>query len=240
MNILFLIGLLIFSKHPTTGSNLSITKLSSKKIHTGGVIYFPVNLSETLTYKSDFGETKSWMTKEDSVIVFHNESDDFKYRQKLLINNTGVYVIETYQRFKVFLFIHKEGTYTYEKPLLRIPFPIVEGQQWNWKGTEFSDGDTSTVWVKGKVIGLDSVTTEAGKFEAMKVESIIQTSDKTKNILTEWFAPGIGMVKMHLSIQGGGLMAFVRNLLGYSDINFELTKISFNNLSSSGQAGTAQ
>jgi hypothetical protein len=116
------------------------------------------------------------MTKEDCAIIFHNETGNFKYRQKLMIDITGVYVIETYQKFKVFLFIHIEGTYTYEKPLLRVPFPIVEGEQWSWKGTEFSDGDTSTVWIKGKAIGPDSVKTEAGKFETIKVVSKIQST----------------------------------------------------------------
>jgi hypothetical protein len=67
--------------------------------------------------------------------------------------------------------------------------------------------------------------TVAGKFAAIKIESIIETSDNTKNNITEWFSGRIGMVKMHLSIQGG-VMAFVRNVLGYGDIDFELLKIS--------------
>lgn len=57
------------------------------------------------------------------------------------------------------------------------------------------------------------------------LRSIIETSDLTKNIVTKWFAKGIGMVKMHLYIQGG-FLGFVRNVMGYGKIDFELTGIS--------------
>jgi hypothetical protein len=36
------------------------------------------------------------------------------------------------------------------------------------------------------------------------------------------------MIKMHLSIEGGGFLAFVGDILGYGDIDFELKKISAN------------
>jgi DUF3108-like len=165
---------------------------------------------------------------DDSLLVFHNESDNFQYCQKFLVNDGGVFVEETCQRIKVLLFIHKEGTYTYNKPLLRIPFPIIKGEQWNWNGKEFCNGDTNTVSVSGKVIGPDTVTTEAGKFQTIEIESIIESTEGTKNILTEWFAGGIGMVKMHISIEGSGFASFMRDIMGYSNIDFELIKIFSN------------
>ncbi len=199
-----------------------------KKIINSGPEYFSANEKVILTYKSDFGETKSWIVKEKGSLKFYNESDNFKYQQKVLINDHGVFVEEVYQKINIFLFIKQEGSYTYSKPMLRVPFPIIDNAQWNWSGKEFCDGDTSTVSLTGKIIGMDTILTEAGKFEALKIETIIETSDETKNIITEWFAAGIGMVKMHLSIEGGGFLAFVGNLLGYGDIDFELIKISAN------------
>jgi hypothetical protein len=198
------------------------------KIKNSGPEYFSGNEKVILTYKSDFGETKSWIVKEKGSLKFYNQSDDFKYQQKLLINDKGVFVEEVYQKISIFLFVKKEGRYTYSKPMLRVPFPIVENAQWKWSGEEFCDGDTSTISLTGKIVGMDTVLTEAGKFEALKIETIIETSDETKNIITEWFAVGIGMVKMHLSIEGGGFLAFVGNIFGYGDIDFELKKITPN------------
>ena len=226
MRSLLYLFLLLFINNASEPCLINKTNTPTKNIKTFGVEYFSVNDKKILTYKSDFGDTKSWFSTDDSLIVFHNESDNFQYRQKLLINDKGVFVKETYQRIKVFLFINKEGTYTYSKPLLRIPFPIDEGSQWTWDGKEFCDGDTNTVSVTGKIVGLDTVTTDAGKFEAMKIESVIQSSEGTKNILTEWFAAGIGMVKLHLVIEGSGFASFIKNILGYGNIDFELEKIS--------------
>lgn len=82
------------------------------------------------------------------------------------------------------------------------------------------------IFSTGKIIGLDTVVTDAGKFETMKIETIIKSSEGTRNIMTEWFARGIGMVKTHLVIEGNGFASFIKDVLGYGNIDFELEKIS--------------
>ena len=64
-----------------------------------------------------------------------------------------------------------------------------------------------------------------GKFEALIVETSLETSNGTKNIMTEWYAKDIGMVKMQVSIEGGGMLGFARDILGYGTIEFELKEI---------------
>lgn len=228
MNNTVLIGLYILFNIFSDVNQPAEKIADDNKIKNSGPEYFPVNEKVILTYKSDFGETRSWIVKEKGSLKFYNQSDDFNYQQKLLINDQGVFVEEVYQKINIFLFIKQEGSYTYSKPMLRVPFPIVDNAQWNWIGKEFCDGDTGTVSLTGKIIGLDTILTEAGKFEALKIETIIETSDETKNIITEWFAAGVGMVKMHLSIKGGGFLAFIGSILGYGDVDFELKKISAN------------
>jgi DUF3108-like len=190
-----------------------------------GLEYFPLLNNYTLIYESDFGETKSEMSYENGYYLFKNDGDDFKYYQKLLINNDGVYILETYQKIHIFLFINSEGTFHYNKPLLRIPLPLEAGEEWDTKDLQIDDNDTTTVNLNGKVIGTDTVTTPAGKFNTIKIESTLITSHGTKNIITEWFAKNVGMVKMHLAIEGGGAMGIVRDLLGYGDISFVLKEI---------------
>ena len=111
---------------------------------------------------------------------------------------------------------------------MRIPFPIEIGKEWHTSGIEIHGNDTGTVNLNGKVIGMDSVSTPAGKFNAVKIQSMLINSAGTKNEITEWYANGIGMVKMHVSIEGGGIMGTVRDLLGYDEINFVLKEIDSN------------
>jgi hypothetical protein len=190
--------------------------------------YFPVNNSIELVYKSSFGECITTYTQDGGLTISSSEADDFEYRQALSIKEDGIYVTETYQFLKIFLFIKKEATSTYEKPLLRFPLPLLPGTEWNWEGEEYSDGETYNVHITGKVFGNEIVITKAGKFEAIKLETIVESSSGTKNIVTEWYTEGVGLIKANAIIKRGGFMGFMRDLLGYGTIDFELEEIKNN------------
>ena len=187
--------------------------------------YFPVNNDITLVYKSSFGECLTHYTQNGGLTISSSEADDFEYMQSMSIKEDGIYVTETYQFLKIFLFIKKEATSTYEKPLLRFPLPLLPGTEWVWEGDEYSDGEKYNVYITGKVLGNESVLTKAGKFEALKLETIIESSSETKNKVTEWFTEGIGLIKAYVIIEGGGFMGFMRDILGYGTIEFELEEI---------------
>jgi hypothetical protein len=190
--------------------------------------YFPVNNSIELVYKSSFGECITTYTQDGGLTISSSEADDFEYRQAMSIKEDGIYVTETYQFLEIFLFIKKESTSTYEKPLLRFPLPLLAGKEWNWEGEEYSDGEKYNVHITGKVLGYESVITKAGKFEAVKLETIVESSSATKNKVTEWYAEGVGLIKANAIIEGGGFMGFMRDLLGYGTIEFELEEIKNN------------
>ena len=186
--------------------------------------YFPVN-NITLVYESTFGESITKYLKDGEFTISSSKADKFKYRQTLIIKEDGVYVKETYQLLNIFLFIKKEGTFTYNKPLLRFPLPLSPGMAWEWEGEEYSDGVTCKVKVTGKALNKESVITKAGTFEAIKLESVVEGSSDAKNRVTEWYAEGIGLIKAKIIIEGGGLMGTLRDILGYGTIEFELKEI---------------
>jgi hypothetical protein len=199
--------------------------LTEEKAALNIVSYFPSNDAITLIYNSSFGESITKYFQDGEFTISSSEADDFKYREALIIKEDGVYVIETYQFIKIFLFINKEATSTYGKPLLRFPLPLSPEMEWKWEGYEYSDGDTNKVKVTGKVLGKEFVQTDAGKFEAIRIESLVEGSSDLKNRVTEWYAEGIGLIKVKAIIEGGGIMGFVRDILGYGVIEFELKEI---------------
>ena len=216
INIIFLI--LLFTA-------LNDASLNNEKTPAIKNSYFPVNNSIELIYNSSFGECITTYTQDGELTISSSEADDFEYRQALIIKEDGIFVAETYQYLKIFLFISKEATSTYGKPLLRFPLPLLPGMEWEWEGDEYSDGDTSKVKVTGKVIGKEFVMTDAGRFEAIRIESLVEGSSDLKNRVTEWFAEDIGLIKVEAIIEGGGLMGFVRDIFGYGVIEFELKEI---------------
>jgi hypothetical protein len=196
-----------------------------KKIATNTSTYFPVNNGITLVYESSFGESTTKYSQDSEFTISSSEAEKFKYRQTFIIKEDGVYVKETYQYLKIFLFIKKEATFTYGKPLLRFPLPLSPGVEWKWEGDEYSDGDTNKVKVTGKAFAKEFVITKAGRFETIKIKSIVEGSSNSKNSVTEWFAEGLGLIKAKIIIEGGGVMGFLRDLLGYGTIEFELKEI---------------
>ena len=187
--------------------------------------YFPADNTITLVYKSSFGESITNYFHDGEYTVCSSKSDKFKYRQTLIIKDDGVYVRETYQYLKIFLFIKKEATFTYGKPLLRFPLPLSPGMKWEWEGDEYCGGNTNKVKVTGKAVDKEFVVTKAGRFEAIKIESIVEGTDDAKNTVTEWYAEGIGLIKANIIIEGGGFPGLLRDLLGYGTIEFELKEI---------------
>ena len=216
---LYIIPLFIFY------STMGDASLNEKKSALTIASYFPPNDQITLVYNSSFGETITKYFQDGEFTISSSEADDFKYKQALIIKDDGIYVMETYQFVKIFLFINKEATSTYGKPLLRFPLPLLPGKEWKWEGDEYSDGETNKVMVTGKVIGNEFVSTDAGIFEATRIESLVEGSSDLKNRVTEWYAEGIGLIKAKVIIEGGGIMGFVRDILGYGIIEFELKEI---------------
>jgi hypothetical protein len=102
---------------------------------------------------------------------------------------------------------------------------LLPGAEWKWGGEEYSDGDKYNVNISGKVIGNETVITKAGKFETIKLETIVESSSDTKNIVTEWYTQDVGLIKAKIIVEGGGFMGFMRDLLGYGTIEFELEEI---------------
>lgn len=187
--------------------------------------YFPVNENITLVYESSFGESVTKYFQDGEYIISLSEADDFVYKQDFILKDDGVYTTETYQYFKVFLFIKKEATFVYGKPLLRFPLPVSPGMQWVWEGYEYSHGEKNKVKVSGKAIEEEFVQTKAGNFNTIKLQTIVEGSSNSRNTVTEWYAKGIGLIKAKIVIEGGGMMGFLRDILGYGTINFDLKEI---------------
>ncbi|PKL82086.1 MAG: hypothetical protein CVV24_11975 [Ignavibacteriae bacterium HGW-Ignavibacteriae-3] len=204
---------------------INVPSLTKKKTVINPNSFFPVNNGLTLVYKSSFGESITKYSQNDEFTISSSEADNFKYRQTMIIKEDGVYVKETYQYLKIFLFIKKEATFTYGKPLLRFPLPLFPGAEWQWEGDEYCDGETNKVKVTGKAFNMEYITTKAGRFEAIKLESVVEGSGNSKNRVTEWFAEGTGLIKAKIVIEGGGVMGILRDILGYGTIEFELIEI---------------
>lgn len=202
---------------------------SSNKFNSSELIltdeYFPILTNKILIYDSDFGDAELKISKNKNLNVFSLESEDFIYRQKLLIDQNGVFVKETYQKINVLFGLTKEGTLTYNEPLPRIKFPFEAGKKWNWKGKEFDEDDTYILDVNSRIDNIEKVTVPAGTFDAIKLVTSVKSTKGTKSNVTEWYAKDVGLIKMIAIVEGGGVIGAARDLLGLGEIVFELKEV---------------
>ncbi|KAF0141720.1 MAG: hypothetical protein FD122_1275 [Stygiobacter sp.] len=206
-------------------SILSATDKPVKKIY--GKELFPLSGTTKYIYDSSFGDATTKVALANGLIENKSEADNFKYHQKLEMRESGLFIHETYQYIKLLIFIKKETKVTYNKPFQRYAFPLFVGKEWNDEAIEYINGDSNKVNVTGKVLAEEEMATKAGKFTALKIETTVESATGSKNIVTEWIAAGIGLVKARIEIKGGGLMGFARDILGYGTINFELKEILY-------------
>lgn len=226
LNIIYLIIFLFTSIIVPVNNTIAP---SSNKFNSSELIltdeYFPILTNKILIYDSDFGDAELKISKNKNLNVFSLESEDFIYRQKLLIDQNGVFVKETYQKINVLFGLTKEGTLTYNEPLPRIKFPFEAGKKWNWKGKEFDDDDTYILDLNSRIDNIEKVTVPAGTFDAIKLVTSVKSTKGTKSNVTEWYAKDVGLIKMIAIVEGGGVIGAARDLLGLGEIVFELKEV---------------
>lgn len=191
-----------------------------------GFEYFPFITERTLIYNSNFGETKTTVAQNGNTYTISNTSDDFNYVQSFLKKDDGIYITSTEHYLDVFLFISSENKIRYSEPALRIPFPLDIESQWFWEGIEYyDDDDSSNISIAGRFVGVETLSTEAGEFECVRIELVIESEYGSSSVINEWLAPNIGLVKLHAELEGSGLIGVLQGILGFDEIKFQLKEI---------------
>jgi hypothetical protein len=98
------------------------------------------------------------------------------------------------------------GGVTYESPSPWVRAGAKPGDEWEY--TYSREGNTFHARVK--VVGRESVEVPAAKFEAIRVESAQTSNGKPLFTRTDWYVPGVGLVKRVESDQETTLKSFER------------------------------
>ena len=192
-----------------------------------GSNYFPTDPSLKLIYNSSMGEAYAVIKRKGNNYVMDLRNDDFYFIQTVHVANDTVFLTKLDQEVDVFLFISSSASVTYNRPYLRFPFPLKNNDSWTWNGVEYIDEENpDSIKVSGKVLGSETVQTEAGKFECVKFQiDINKKKSGSHTRFYEWRTPKIGLVKLEAFIDSKGFIGTIMNLLGYDEMKFELKKI---------------
>lgn len=186
-----------------------------------GFDYFPLKTDVSYLYNSNAGDTEAGVNPNGEELVLTFDAGKISYEQQFFKGEDGIYLTRT--ESSAFLFFGT--TVTYPEPVLRLPLPIQVGKKWKWEGFEIAGGDTGSLTIEGEALAEEIITTPAGEFSCLKIQLKIESEHGSKNTVTEWLAPGIGVVKFHALLEGTGLTAFLQDLLGLDELTFDLTDV---------------
>jgi hypothetical protein len=191
------------------------------KIKEFGKEYFPFDTDKIYHFNSNLGDTEAAFESFEGGVTLTFDAPSMEYRQTLVKETDGVFLKRT--EMSAFLFFGNDIKYV--EPVLRIPFPLKDGDSWEWHALETEGNDTTKLVIRGEVLGLEKVFTPYGEFDCVKIRQHVKSENGSNNILTEWFAPRVGLVKSHAVLEGTGITGFIQSVLGYDEVTFELAAV---------------
>ena len=178
----------------------------------GAKDYFPLRVGNTWKYRSTTADGKQ---SEFNIKVLSEEKE----------NGNTLYLVETVSTFQPihdwyskpagWVLMHRQeyvkaGTKAEYNPTKQfLKNPLMNGDTWQWKGKGMMDLEIDE---SNAVSGPETVSVSAGKFEAMKVMTIVVQGGAAVT-KTYWYAPGVGLVK---SMTDTGSVKSTTELLEYS------------------------
>jgi hypothetical protein len=100
--------------------------------------------------------------------------------------------------------------------------------EWQSSTSQYSGKYKSKVSMSGSLIKKEKINTKIGSFDTIKLTTTVKTDYGSENVITEWYAENIGLVKAEIEVKGGGFTGFLRDLLGYDLLTFEISDIKYN------------
>lgn len=189
-----------------------------------GFEYFPLNTEVSYIYDSNAGETESGVVPTGEELVLTFDAGKVSYEQQFFKGEDGIYLTRTESNALLFF----GTTVTYPEPVLRLPLPLQVGNKWIWQGFEIADGDTGSLTITGEALAEERIKTPVGEFDCLKIQLKVESEHGSKNTVTEWLAPGIGVIKFHAALEGTGLTAFLQDIFGLDELTFDLTGFDVN------------
>jgi hypothetical protein len=186
-----------------------------------GKEYFPLVAADGMRYESNLGDLEVTLRKYGPQCVHRMRNDDFTYEQRYLESDDGYYLTKTYNKIDL-LVTSAESEVTYDRPVHRVKLPISAGETWTWNGTDYCDGEASRLTLVGKAIGEETVVVPAGTFTALRIRVTLDSENGSDTVVDEWYAPGVGLVKARVKMDGSGVVGTAQSVLGLDSFEYRL------------------
>ncbi|MBI4563817.1 MAG: hypothetical protein HY716_03880 [Planctomycetes bacterium] len=158
--------------------------------------FFPHSQGTVWTYVSEGKEGKITVSGEEkvgdveTVVLTSERPDRLAEKEYLAIGDRGIRLVRRSIGDRV---------HDFDPPILRLKLPALQGESWEWKGRIGEEEARARFTNRGE----EEVKVPAGTYKAWKVEVEMELAG-TKHRGTNWYAPGIGIVRQEFTFEGPG------------------------------------
>lgn len=182
--------------------------LASSKKTNDNANYYPLKKDMAWTYKltqSRDGQSNNKFKEMTMSVVDEKNEDGFKsYVLKRYYPNSSIQPNQTLAKvfsdhIELSRYIQQEVFNTTKLPsrtkdyIISMKIPMKDGE--SWEGRDFSEG-TELISVKG----YETITVPFGTFDCIKINHHLSYKNGKSDDLFYWYAPNIGMIKLHEEI----------------------------------------
>ncbi|UCH65189.1 MAG: hypothetical protein JSW63_11360 [Ignavibacterium sp.] len=191
-----------------------------------GEEYFSLNPDVKLVYESTFGETicTTWLEEDQYVQEFI--SDEFIMIQQLKLDTNKLCITYLEQQLDILYITAHSIVVNYNEPSQLVSIPVQKDIKSQWTGLEYvNDHPADSIVITSEYLGNETITSEAGEFDCIKLVFVIKKASGKVNNYYEWRAPDVGLVQLTAEVDQKGFVGLMTQILGYDEIVFRLKKI---------------
>ena len=115
--------------------------------------------------------------------------------------------------------------YAYEPAIVMFDFPLFDGKEWLWSGEGIETKRVAEAVLRGTVLGEETIMSGEDVYVCLVVSIVYTDENAKREELRMWLAPGVGMVKGAITIEGSGILGVVSRIIG-SELHLSLLDFS--------------
>lgn len=118
-----------------------------------------------------------------------------------------------------------KAEYAYVPAIVMFDFPLFDDKDWQWSGERIENSRVVEAVFRGTVAGVETIRSGEVVHECLVVSIAYSDENANREELRMWLAPGVGMVRGIMTIEGSGILGLVSRIIG-SELHLNLLDFS--------------
>ena len=189
----------------------------------GSSSYYPLTVGSQWEYDTRLGRITALVEEgSDDGDVVYRLTSSFGISYDFVFTIDGNEIHNTQRSISALLW--SEG-YAYTPAIVMFDFPLFDGKEWLWSGEGIETKRVAEAVLRGTVLGEETIMSGEDLYVCLVVSIVYADENAKREELRMWLAPGVGMVKGIMTIEGSGVLRVVSRIIG-SELHLNLLDFS--------------